>query len=104
MASRKNLLFALCWFFVIFVSVLDGYLLMHTREVIGDLERNPLGLALLSINGGQVWLFLSLKLVGTILACMWLLVIHRKNSRLGLVIAISLALFQFGLLIFLRNA
>lgn len=104
MASKMNVVFALSWSFVIFVSVLDGYLLMHTREVIGDTERNPVGLALLAINGGQVWLFLSLKLIGTILASMWLLVIHRKNPRRRLMIAISLACFQLGLLIFLGYA
>ncbi len=86
------------------LAVIDGYLVLTCREVIGDFERNPAGIALLAISGGQVWLFLSLKVLGTILACMWLLIIFGKNPRLGLVIALSIASFQFGLLIFLQYA
>ena len=104
MASKMNVVFALSWSFVILVSVLDGYLLLYTRDVIGDSERNPVGLALLAINGGQVWLFLLLKLIGTVLVSMWLLVIHRKNPRRGLMIVIPIACFQLGLLIFLGYA
>jgi len=99
-----NGLFAFAWIFIMIVSVVDGYLVLHCRDVIVDFERNPAGLALLAITGGQVWLFLSLKFLGTSLACMWLLIIYGKNPKLGVAIALSIASFQFGLLIFLRYA
>ena len=99
-----NGLFAFAWIFVMTVSVIDEYLLLHCREVIGHYERNPVGFALLAIGGGQAWLFLLLKLLGTIFACMLLLVIYRKNPRLGLIIALPLAIFQLGLLIYLHYA
>ncbi len=104
MIVTKNLdkLFAIAWFFVMFVSVIDGYLLLQNREVIRAMERNPMGLALLELAGGEVWLFLALKLIGTVLACTWLLVIYRVNSKIGMAIALVLAGFQFGLLLFLH--
>lgn len=99
-----NGLFAVAWLFIIFVSVVDGYLLMHTRDVIGDFEQNPVGLTLLAINGGQVWMFLMLKLFGTILAGMLLLVVYQRKPPLGIVISLAIASFQFGLLLFLNYA
>ncbi|MEQ1824527.1 MAG: hypothetical protein ABL921_01205 [Pirellula sp.] len=97
-------LFTIAWVFIIFVSVFDGYLVFQCREVIGDFERNPAGLILLAINGGQVWLFLFMKLLGTIFACMWLLVIYRKHPHHALAIALPLAGLQCGLLFFLHCA
>ena len=96
--------FALAWWFVIFVSVVDAYLLYFCRDVIRDHELNPAGNVLLAIGGGRVWLFLLLKILGTILACMWLMVIYRRNPRLGLTIAMVIACFKLGLLVFLSYA
>ncbi|MEQ1831247.1 MAG: hypothetical protein ABL921_35195 [Pirellula sp.] len=99
-----NSLFAYAWLFIIFVSVFDGYLLVQTREVIGDMERNPAGLMFLAMNGGKVWLFLLMKLFGTILACMLLLMVYQWKPYVGLVIAASVASLQFGLLLYLNFA
>ena len=56
------------------------------------------------MNGGKVWLFLLLKLFGTILACMLLLMDYQWKPYLGLAIAVSVASFQFGLLLYLSFA
>jgi hypothetical protein len=104
MHKSMSWVFPTAWIFVMAVSVVDGYLVLQLREVIGDFERNPAGIALLAINGGQVWLFLAMKLLGTSLACMWLLIIYRNNPRLGLAITLTLACFQFALLIYLHYA
>lgn len=104
MPETPRLLFVLAWWFIIFASVVDAYLLSYCRDVIGDYERNPAGNMLLAIGGGRVWLFLLLKFVGTILACMWLMVIYRRNPRLGFTIAMVIASFQLGLLIYLGYA
>ena len=106
-ASRLNMLnwlFALAWMFIIFISVIDGYLVWHFRAVIGELEQNPAGIALMTITGGSVWLFLSAKSFGTIFASTWMMVIYRKNASLGIAIVLPLASFQFGLLLFLHYA
>ena len=97
-------LFALSWWFIIFASVVDAYLLYYCRDVIGDHELNPAGRVLLAIGGGRVWLFVLLKFMGTTLACMCLMIIYRRNPSLGLTIAMVMACFQLGLLIFLGYA
>jgi hypothetical protein len=99
MAQRS--LFWFTWTFIIFVSVLDGYLLVHTREVIEDFEKNPAGQFLLSISAGKVWLFLLSKFLGTVIASAVLLVMYEKRKRLGLMVAIAIATFQFRLLLHL---
>lgn len=104
MFNATNRLFVLAWFFTILVSVVDGYLLLYCRDVIEHTERNPIGVALLAMNDGQVWVFLSLKLLGTILACTILLVLFRRNRRIGLPIAVAIACLQLGLLLYLHLA
>ena len=99
-----NGLFTFAWIFIILVSVVDGYLVWHFRAVIAQVEQNPAGIAMLAMAGGRVWLFLSAKSFGTILASTWLMVTYRKNAIVGIAIAVPLALFQFGLLLFLRYA
>ena len=104
MTQASSILFRLVWLFIIGVSVFDAYLVLHLRDVIQDTERNPVGLALLSAAQGHVWLFLLAKITGTVLACTVLLVIFRSNGKLGFLIALVVGAFQFGLLMFLRNA
>ena len=100
--STSDGLFALAWLIVLYVSILDGYLLCHTRDVIAAMERNPLGNCLISFAGGSVWLFLLLKVIGTTLVGMSLLVIYRSHQRIGLTIVFWLAALQVGLLLFLN--
>ncbi len=94
-------LFATAWWFIIIVSLVDAYLLLLTREVIAEYELNPAGNVLLAIANGQVWLFLLLKYLGTVIVSACLLLLYRKNLRLGLSVALGLVAFQFGLLVFL---
>jgi hypothetical protein len=98
----SKIAFATAWLFVMFVSVIDGYWVWHTRDVIDEYEQNPVGQALLAANAGHVGLFLTVKALGTLFTCSCLLIIYRKNPQLGLVIAVVLAMFQFGLLLFLN--
>jgi tryptophan-rich sensory protein len=101
--SERRLIsfFAAIWVFIIFVSVVDGYLVYRHRQQMLHVELNPIGRALIQWNGGQIWYLLLAKLVGTVAACAALLVIHRVNVRFGLAIAIGVAVMQLSLLIFL---
>jgi hypothetical protein len=101
---RLAALFFALWLFVIFVSVLDGYLVFRFRDLIHATELNPLGRLLISANGGQVWSLLGLKYAGTVVACSLLLLVYWKNARLGTLIAAALAVLQLSLLLFLLIA
>jgi hypothetical protein len=97
-------LFWSAWIFILFVSVLDGWWVYYCQEVIVEFERNPMGSTLLALAGGDVWLLLSMKTLGTLFACTCVLVIYRQRTSFGLTIALALATFQFGLLVYLNFA
>jgi hypothetical protein len=96
--------FALLWLFVIFVSVFDGYLVLRFRDELHSTELNPLGRMLIRLNGGQVWLLLALKFIGTIVVASAVLLIYGRWPRIGLTIAGVIAAFQLWLLLFLLLA
>jgi hypothetical protein len=100
-ATRSDIWFFALWAFIIFVSVLDGYLVLTNRAYIGEFELNPVGQALLRMNGGDVWILLAAKAAGTVVACTVLLLLYWSSVRLGLWIAGTLAILQFCLLLFL---
>jgi hypothetical protein len=98
-AQGRSALFVALWLFIIFVSVVDGYLVLQHRDHIDEL--NPQGQALIALNGGKVWMLLAAKFLGTVVACAVLLLIHQSNRRLGTAIAAALAGLQLCLLAFL---
>jgi hypothetical protein len=97
-----NLLFIVLWLFIITVSVVDGYLVLQYRTHLTEL--NPQGQLLIALNGGRVWYLLAAKYIGTVLACSVLLVVYQKNARVGMAVALVLAILQFCLLLFLMLA
>src|SRR5262245_33100769 len=84
---RIAALFTFLWLFVVFVSVMDGYLVLRHRNTILHFELNPFGRFLLVLNGGRVWYLLAAKFAGTVVACGVLLVVYWKNTVLGIIIA-----------------
>ena len=93
-----RIFFAL-WLFVIFVSVVDGYLVLRNRHFLQ--EMNPVGQLLIQLNGGQVWYLLAAKFTGTVISCGLLLLVYWKKRPYGIIIAASLAVLQMCLLLFL---
>ena len=89
--------------YVFAASVYDGYLVVRTGDMIRDFELNPVGLFLINCNGGDPSLFLIAKFIGTLLALAALCALNRRSQRLARPVALSVALFQSGLLIFLQN-
>lgn len=100
-ASGPRALFALLWLFVIFVSVLDGYLAIRFRHELAATELNPVGRWLIHLNGGQVWLLLATKFVGTVAAATAVLLLYGCWPRLGMTVMTFMAAFQLWLLWFL---
>jgi hypothetical protein len=94
-------LFTALWLFAIFVSVFDAYLVLQHRESLAIDELDPLGRALIALNGGQVWYLLGVKFVGTVVVGSILLHIHDSYPRYSLPIVGAVAAAQLGLLLFL---
>ena len=99
--QRQIALFVLLWLFVIFVSVFDGYLVLRFRHEMHRNELNPLGRLLIQLNGGQVWLLLATKFIGTVAAATVVLLLYGRWPRLGITVASVVAGLQLCLLLFL---
>jgi hypothetical protein len=97
-------LFIALWLFVIFVSVFDGYLVVRFRQELHARELNPLGRLLIQLNGGQVWLLLAAKFIGTVAAATVVLLLYGRWPRVGITVASVVAGLQLCLLLFLLLA
>lgn len=73
-------------------------LLIVNHDVIHDAERNPIGRWLLSLQGGEVWLFVIVKLFGTSVVCATLIRLFAYRRRMAILAASVLAGLQVGLL------
>ena len=98
---RTILTFLLCCIAITAVSVHDAVLVVLHEEVISEFEQNPLGCWLIRLQGGEVWLFVWTKLVGTALVAAVLVKIYQHHSRLALTVAAPTAVFQLILLLYL---
>jgi hypothetical protein len=93
-----------CCLLIAAVSVHDAILVVLNANVIGDVEKNPIGRWLIEAAGGEIWLFVSLKLMGTAIVCATLVMLYEFRSRLALTAGTGVASFQAGLLWYLTFA
>jgi hypothetical protein len=87
--------------FVIFVSAFDSLLTIQLHDQMIHSELNPLGLALIHLDSGEVGYLIAVKSIGTILAASIVLVLYWRRPTWGLAVVAGLAIFQVGLLLFL---
>ena len=95
---RNGIALGMCCLFVAAVSVHDAMLVVLNASVIGEVERNPVGRWLIKLHGGEVWLFVSLKFLGTAIACAALVSLYEFRTRLALTASTGVAAFQLWLL------
>ena len=101
---RSELMIVTCSLFVAAVSVHDAMLVVINDDIITQVERNPIGRWLIGLQGGDVWLFVCLKLVGTAVVCAVLLTLHELSERLALLASGGVAVLQLILLSYLSFA
>jgi hypothetical protein len=75
---------------------------VRTGEAIREFEKNPIGIYLIDCDDGDPGVFLRVKAAGTLLALTALSVLQRHSKRLASPVALALAVFQGGLLLFLE--
>ena len=100
-AGVRRLWFPALWSFIGLVSALDSYLLVRFRELLPDLEENPVGQYLIGLQGGQVGVFLRTKLAGTVAVLSVLAALYVYRHRWAMPIVGSVAAFQMGLLLYM---
>lgn len=99
--ALAQVLFATCCLFVMAVSVHDAMLVVLNDVVICAVEQNPVGRWLIELQGGEVWLFVLVKLAGTAVACAVLVTLYQVRADLALAVSGGIALFQMALLCYL---
>ena len=100
-STAAAFVFAGLLLFIAAVSVHDAMLVVLHDEVIAEVEENPMGRWLIERGGGDVWLFVAVKLLGTSLVCAILTALYPRWTRAAFVAAAAIACFQLGLLLYL---
>ena len=100
--NRMALIFGACCIWIAAVSVHDAVLVVVNHEVIEQYEQNPLGRWLIQRHGGEVWLFVFVKLAGTAAVCAALVSLYHYRTALALTVASAVAAFQLLLLCYLH--
>lgn len=106
--SKKTILnniriavFSICWIFVGTVGAIDTGLTVYLRDGLKENEQNPIARIILANDDWDVSRFIGLKMFGTILVLGTVICIYFKNTNYGLIIIVSLFIFQGLLLIYL---
>lgn len=96
--------FAVLCSFIGAVSVHDAYLVLHNRQTILEHEKNPIGRWMIELGGGEVTLFVSVKLTTTAAVCSLLIWMYRRRPQQTECVTMGVAAFQLGLLLYLLGA
>ncbi|MEY4185244.1 MAG: hypothetical protein RIT02_278 [Planctomycetota bacterium] len=86
------------------VSAYDCWLTLRFREVMLETEQNPIGLWLIEVASGEVWLFLQFKAAGTLMVLLLLFWMFLRNLKFTFTVSGSIASGQTALLVYLVAA
>jgi cytochrome b subunit of formate dehydrogenase len=74
-------MFALIWCFILFVEVYDIYWTVKLQEALPENEKNPIGLFLIWLDGGDVALFIAVKTAAIIMLLAGIPLLFMLNRR-----------------------
>jgi hypothetical protein len=95
-----DLLFNLCFWWVLLVSLVDHYLTIKLQETILTAEKNPLGIILIEADNGSVALFMTLKMAFLWVIYFFLLNIYKVKKIYALVPLAALSIVQLILVFY----
>lgn len=95
-----DLLFNLCFWWVLLVSLVDHYLTIKLQETILTAEKNPLGIILIEADNGSVALFMTLKMAFLWVIYFFLLNIYKVKKIYALVPLAVLSIVQLILVFY----
>lgn len=82
------------------VSMIDVYWSFKTQAVLAETEQNPIGKWLIDRDGGDISLFMTLKMAGTMFVILAIPALYSIRRQWGLVSAATLTVFQCLLLVY----
>lgn len=86
---------------IVSVSIYDTYWTFKTADVILDYEKNPIGVMLIEADDGDVALFMTLKMIGTMIVILAIPLLYIFKKKWGLTVASFVASFQIALFFYL---
>lgn len=92
------------WTCIGLISAYDAYLVKLYRPVILAVERNPICSFLIACDPHELTLFFTAKSLGTATVLAVLVILYQHFRRLSLPVITGVAIFQFGLLMYLKMA
>jgi len=93
--------FPVLWSFIGLVSAVDSYFVVRFRDLLPELEENPVGRYLIELQNGRVDVLLRAKAAGTITVLGILAGLYIYRHRWTGLIAGSIASFQIALLLYM---
>jgi len=96
--------YGIMWLAIGIISSVDVYWSIVNQEILMEAEENPIGKYLIEHEDGDIALFMSVKVAGTIMALGILVVLYHWNKRYAWPIIIVLTVAQFWLLSYLNSA
>ena len=102
--KKDDAIFETLCFVIALISAVDLYWLGKNREAILEMEENPLGRLLISMDEGDISLFMATKFLGTMLAVYILFKLKRFNFKYTMPITFVIAIAQVFLLIYLLKS
>ena len=93
--------FAIMWLAIGLISAIDLYWCVKNQHIMLEIEQNPIGHYLIVKDGGDVALFMGVKMAGTILALAILIFLYHYKKFYAWVSIISITMAQFLLLYYL---
>jgi hypothetical protein len=92
--------FPALWLFIGAVSAMDGYLIFRFRDLMWQLEENPIGKFLIELDNGNVTVFILTKAAGTVVVMCVLAGLYVYHRRWSIPITGSIAAFQLTLFLY----
>ena len=86
--------------FITCVSVYDVYWSFKTAAILPQMEENPLGRWLIQLDGGDISLFMTAKMVGTMFVILAIPGIYQFKRSWGMICCAAVAVFQCLLLVY----
>ena len=87
------------WLFIAITSGYDAYRCVQDRQVLIDLELNPMAIALITAAGGDVKLLVACKVIGTAIALgVFCSMYYRKYRYTGVIMLVVVLAQAFVLM------
>ncbi len=84
------------------VAAVDTYWTFKNQDFLYQYEQNPVGRWLMEQDGGDVALFMTAKMLGTLIVLCAIPLLYRFRVRWGMTVGTSVAAFQTALFVYLN--